>query len=135
MSLRNLAGDGAYAVAVRSRFYGESSVMHIYNRPELGEHQRRDLFRTVENMKEQLVQLDSISEKEMKRFARFFDIDTSSGKLSCARNYDKIDEASKNCGVFCILTNTTLTSAEALSIYRRKDTIEKGFDDIKTILT
>jgi len=131
VSLRNLAGDGTYAVAVPSRFYGESSVMHIYNSPELGERQRRDLFRAVENMETELAQLSVISENKLKRFARFFDIEAGEGKLSFARNYDRIDEASKNCGVFCIIANTALTSAEVLSIYRRKDTIEKGFDDIK----
>ena len=131
LSLRNLVGDGTYAVAARSRFYGESSVMHVYNSPELGERQRRDLMRTVVNMEEELAQLDEISEKELKRFARFFNISTGNGKLSFARNYDRIDGASKNCGVFCILTNTALTSAEVLAIYRKKDEIEKGFDDIK----
>lgn len=131
VSLRNLAVDGVYAVAVRSRFYGESCVMHVYNNPELGERQRRDLFRTVETMEMELAQLDGASEKNLKRFTRFFDITVVKGKLSFARNYDRIDEASKNCGIFCILTNTVHTSAEVLSIYRKKDTIEKGFDDIK----
>jgi hypothetical protein len=131
VSLRNLVGDGTYAVAVRSRFYGESSIVHVYNSPELGERQRRDLLRTVENMEEDLAQLGAASEKELKRFARFFDIETGNQKLSFARNYDRIDEASINCGVFCILTNTALTSAEVLAIYRKQDEIENGFDDIK----
>ena len=131
VSLRNIAGDDAYAVAVHSRFYGQSCVMHIYHRPELGERQRRDLLRTVASMEEELAQLDTASEKKRKRFARFFDIKTDHGKLSFSRNYDRIDEVSKNCGIFCILTNTTLASAELLDIYRKKDVIEKGFDDIK----
>ena len=131
VSLRNLACDGTYATAVRSRFYGEQSVMHVYCNPELGECQRRDLLRVVENMEAELSQLDAASEKELKRFTRFFDIRADNGKLAFARNYDRIDEASKNCGIFCILTNTGLTSTEALGIYRKKDTIEKGFDDIK----
>ena len=131
VSFRNLVSKGTYAVAVRSRFYGKASTIHVYDSPELGERQRRDLFRTVENMEKELTQLDTVSEKKLKRFARFFDIKVNNGKLSFARNYDKIDEASKNCGIFCILTNTALASAEILSIYRKRDTIEKGFDDIK----
>ena len=131
VSFRNLVCNGTYADAVSSRFYGESSVMHVYNNPELGERQRRDLFRIVENMEEELAQLDVTSEKKLKRFTRFFDIELKNGKLSFTRNYDKIDEASKNCGIFCILTNSSLTSAEILGIYRRKDALEKGFDDIK----
>jgi transposase len=131
VSLRNLVSDGTYAVAMRSRFYGESSVMHIFCNPELGERQRRDLFRTVENTENELSQLNSLSDKDLKRFSRFFDIEVSIGKISFVRNYDRIDEASKNCGIYCILTNTALSSAEVLRVYRKKDTIEKGFDDIK----
>jgi transposase len=130
-SMRNLVCEGTYAVGVRSRFYGEQSTLHIYQNPELGERQKRDLLRIVENMESELVQLNDAPEKELKSYTRFFDIEAKKGKLSFARNYDRIDEASKNCGFFCILTNTELTSEETLSVYRRKDTIEKGFDDIK----
>ena len=130
-SMRNLVCEGTYAVGVRSRFYGEQSVLHIYHNPELGERQKRDLLRTVENMEAELAQLDGAPEKELKPYARFFDIGTEKGKLVFARNYDRIDEASKSCGFFCILTNAGLTSAETLGVYRRKDAIEKGFDDIK----
>ena len=31
----------------------------------------------------------------------------------------------------CILTNTHMDSSEVLEIYRRKDMLEKGFDDLK----
>jgi len=131
ISLRNRVGEDTYAVAVRSRFFGEPSVLHVYNSPDLGDRQRRDLFRKIESMEEELVQLSGASDKKLKRFTRFFDLQTGSKKLSFTRNYDKIDEATQSCGTFCILTNTDLTSAEVLDIYRRKDVVEKGFDDIK----
>ena len=134
ISFRNLISDGTYAISVRSRFYGESSVMHIYSSPELGERQRRDLFRTIENMENELIQVGTASKKELKRFTRFFDINTNDGKQSFARNYDRMDEVAKNCGIFCLLTNTELSDSEVLNVYRRKDVIEKGFDDIKNHL-
>ena len=134
VSFRNLVHDGTYAVSVHSRFYGESSTLHIYSNPELGERQRQDLFRTVGNMEAELMQLDDVSEKERKRFSRFFDIEIKNEALSFSRNYDKIDDAAKNCGIFCILTNTMHSSTEVLNLYRNKDTIEKGFDDIKNHL-
>jgi transposase len=134
VSLRNLAGEGTYAVAVRSRFYGGLATMHIYINPELGERQRRDFLRTIKNMEDKLAQMHTVTDKELKHFARFFDIQINDGHILFTRNYDKIDEASKNSGVFCILTNTSLTSREVLDYYRKKDTIEKGFDDIKNHL-
>jgi len=42
-----------------------------------------------------------------------------------------IDDAAKNCGFFCILTNTDISNSDVLETYRRKDTIEKGFHDLK----
>jgi len=130
-SMRNLVRDGTYAVAIHARFYGESSTMHIYSNPELGERQKRDLLRLVESQEEELKQLTIVTNKELKRFSRFFDLSVDDGKVSFTRNYYEIDQAAKYCGIFCILSNTQFSSAEVLTVYRRKDTIEKGFDDIK----
>jgi transposase len=55
----------------------------------------------------------------------------SDGTFAYSRNYTAIDEATKNYGYLCLITNFDIKSCEALEIYRRKDTIEKGFDDIK----
>jgi hypothetical protein len=130
-SMRNLVGESVYSLSVHSRFYGESSTLHVFFNPELGEQQRRDLLRVVANMEIELSQISKASSKQLKRFSRFFDVVQSDGVLSYSRNYDKIDTTAKNCGVFCILTNTALSGSDILSVYRRKDTIEKGFDDIK----
>ena len=128
--LRNMAGKGIYALSEHGRYYGEASTIHVYNSPELGERQRADLLRTVEDMETRLKQYKTLQDKEFKYFSRFFDIELNES-ISFTRNYDKIDEAAKNCGFFCILTNTNLSSAEVLKIYKEKDVIEKGFDDIK----
>jgi transposase len=47
---------------------------------------------------------------------------------------DKIRLAAKYCGFFCILSNSSLNSSEVLAKYRRKDVIEKSFDDIKNYI-
>ena len=41
------------------------------------------------------------------------------------------DDATKNCGFFCTLTNTDISNSYVFETYRRKDTIEKGFGDLK----
>src|SRR5215469_11582080 len=134
MSLRYMVGKGVYGMAVCSRFYGEASVMHIFYNHELVEPQRRDLMRTVENMEQQLSQLEVLSKKDHKRFSRYFEIAEEEGSIKYERNYDKIDEAAKNSGFFCIISNTGYVSRDILEIYKRKDVIEKGFDDIKNHL-
>jgi transposase len=133
ISMRNrLDLDNVYARCTRSRFYGVDSTMHIYYNPSLAEQQRSDLQRTVENVEVKLKQLTQVTERDVKRYSSFFDIKRNiDGTLSFCRNYDKIDTAARNNGFFCLLSNTTLTSAEVLKIYKRRDVIEKCFDDLK----
>jgi transposase len=131
-SMRNRLND-VYARCIHSRFYGVDSSMHIYYDPGLAERQRSDLQRTIENMEWELAQMSQITERDIKRYSTFFDIkrNDDGSLLSFSRSYSKIDALARNNGVFCLLTNTTLTSAEVLKVYRRKDIIEKGFDDLK----
>ena len=134
LSMRNLVSEGVYGVADSSRYYGQSTTLHVFCNPEQGEQQRKDLLRLVESMEEELLQLSDATERELKRFHRFFDIVPEDGHFSFSRNYDRIDEAARNCGFFCILSNTMLSSQEVLATYRHKDTLEKSFDDIKNHL-
>ena len=130
-SMRNRLDD-VYARCIRSRFYGVNSNMHIYYDPSLAEQQRSDLQRTIDNMEEKLGQLTQITKRDAKSYSSFFDIKRNDdSSFSFCRDYNKIDAAARNSGFFCLLTNKTLSSAEVLKVYRRKDVIEKGFDDLK----
>jgi len=134
-SMRFRIRQGIFARQVQGRFYGVSSTMNVYYDPELAELQRRDLFRHVESLEEKLIQLQQISKREAKQYSNYFDIDRqANGFFSFSRNYDKIDRADLNNGFFCILTSTKLNSEEILDIYRRKDAIEKSFDNLKNHL-
>jgi transposase len=135
ISMRYRIRQGIFARSIHGRFYGIPATLHVYYDPELAERQRSDLFRSVENMEEKLSQLQQITAREAKRSASYFDIDRhQDGSFSFKRNYDKIDRADSNNGFFCILSNTKSGSEEILDIYRRKDVIEKGFDDLKNHL-
>jgi transposase len=132
VSMRNRVRPGVYAYSTHSRFYGVTSNMHVYFSPELAERQRRDLYRMVEADEERLNQLNQLTKKDVKRYSARFDIRLAEdGSFTFERDYKKIDKASGTCGFFCILSNTNMDSARALDIYRRKDMIEKGFDDLK----
>jgi transposase len=132
VSMKNRADNNTYAGAVHGRYYGETSTMHVFYNPENAERQNQDLYRTVEAQEELLDQLAQITERDAKKHSAFFDINRNEdGTFTFSRSYDKIDEGSKNNGFFCLLTNTKTSSKEVLSIYRKKDVIEKGFDDLK----
>lgn len=132
MSMRNVTSQGVYSNSVKSEFYGVISTLHIYFDPLNAERQRQDLYRTVELEDEKLVKIEHLSKKEIKSYRKHFDIDElDDGTFKHTRNYVKIDNEADNCGYFALLTNTNIGNEEALSIYRRKDAIEKGFDELK----
>jgi len=106
--------------------------MHIYLDPVLAEAQRADLYRTVQAQEERLAQLEQLTKREAQRLKAYLDIELAAdGTFSFERNYRRIDEAARYAGYFCLLTSTDLDSTEVLDVYRRKDVIEKGFDDLK----
>jgi transposase len=132
VSVGNSLSSGVYASSVRSRFYGATTVMHIYYDPGHAQRQRRDLYRSVENAAFELRQMEQITVREAKRRSRWFDIDRkANGTFTFQRNDSKVDQDALYSGYFCLLSNSELDSAEILLIYRRKDLIEKGFDDLK----
>jgi transposase len=132
LSMRHLTPHGVYACAVRGRFYGVPSSVHIYYDPLLAERQRQDLFRSVDNVDNTLNQLSTLSQREATSYRAWFTINRApDGSFTYSKDYDKIDAAAHKSGFFALLTTTDLDSTTVLTIYRRKDVIEKGFDDIK----
>jgi hypothetical protein len=132
ISIRNRVADGVYAVSKKGIFYGTASVMNVYYSPDLAEDKRRDLFRSIEAQEESLKQLKGVSDRDIKKYRTYFSIQINEDRsITFKRNFDKFDEAIKNSGFFCLLTNTELNASEVLDKYRRKDVIEKGFDDVK----
>ena len=132
ISMKNLTVQGIYASSVKSEFYGITSTLHIYFDPLTAERQRQTLYRTVEHEDEYLSSSEVLSKKEVKKYRKHFYIDElEDGAFKYARNYVNIDNEASNCGYFALLTNTSISSDEILSIYRHKDAIEKGFDELK----
>ena len=132
VSMKNSISQGVYGRAIHSRFYGVTTTLHIYFDPNSAEGQRQTLYRTIESEEHELSRLEAMTKKEFKHYNRHFDIDLKSdGSFSFSRNYFKIDEVAKNLGFFGIFTNTGANSENVLADYRRKDVIEKGFDELK----
>lgn len=70
------------------------------------------------------------------KYDRYFYINRSkNGKLGFIRNHKAIDEQLEKCGFFVIAeTDFKKTTVEILNIYRRRDVIEKSFDNFKNEL-
>ena len=69
-------------------------------------------------------------------YDRYFRINCSKdGKLGYIRNYQSIDEQLAKCGFFLIgEIDFKKTTAQILEIYRRRDMVEKSFDQLKNEL-
>ena len=132
MSYHNHVGDEVYGMAVRSRCYGVTANMHIYYSTELALQHRRDMFRKMESQEERLVQIKTLSKNQARRYERFFNITRNKdGTFTFARDDSKLDEASRYSGFFCLISNMDLSSSQILNTYKRRDVLEKSFDDVK----
>jgi transposase len=131
-SLGNFIIDNTYGDTAVSRFYGVKSNMHIYFNFDNAEQQRQDLLRSAISIGETLDQLPMLTPKQAKYYSRFYDIKLNEdGTFKHKLSYEKTDFEAQNCGYFCILSNIDANKAEILNLYRKKDLIEKGFDDVK----
>jgi len=137
VSMRNRVKDDVYARLFSSScFYGDvESNLHVYFDADLAARQRNDLYRRVESWEEELCQLEQLTRREAKRFRRYFKVDLAvDGSFRFERDYDRIDVFDGDCGFFGLLTNTCGSSVDVLSVYRQRDVLEKGFDDLKNYL-
>lgn len=136
VSMRYRVGEGVYGCGVFGVFYGVEGVLHVYFDAGLAERKRCLLYRRVEVLEERLCQLEQLTKREAKRFRRYFKVDLAlDGSFKFERDYERIDGLARGCGFFGLLTNVgSGGSGEVLSVYRRRDVLEKGFDDLKNYL-
>jgi transposase len=128
----NRCGDDVFGRTIHGRYYGVRGDMHVYYSPDLHQCKRADLYRLVDSQKEKLEQIGKMTTNEAKKFRRFYDIKIEkNGEFKFSLNYEKMEKEEKNCGFYCIFSNTGISIDKIHSIYKDKDIIEKGFDDLK----
>jgi len=92
------------------------------------------LYHRITVMEEALSAIKKpLSKKQLKEYSKYFDItDLGNDRISYSRNYEKIDEEKANAGIFLILsTDVDKNASGVFDVYRRKDLVEKCFDDLK----
>jgi transposase len=130
--MKNRIKSGVYGLMEQGSFYGINATLHIYYQPALAEQQRDTLLRTIEQQEYILSKTLALSQNEARKYRNYFQVNISSdGTFAYRRNYTAIEDKAKNCGFFCLITDLSINSEKAIAIYRRKDVIEKNFDDIK----
>jgi len=137
-SARTWIGDaGCHGAAKKGMLYGVYSQINVFHDAERAARAEADMHRRLEADEERLSQMPEITRAEAKRYSkRGFAIERSDdGSFEFSRDWDAIDAMSENLGYFCVLTSEPgADPAEVLATYRRKDTVEKAFDEIKNHL-
>ena len=109
--------------------------IHLYYDPEKALRESGALYELLESQENDLRGMEEPPDRKL-HYDKYFYINRSKeGKLGFVRNYKAIDEELRSCGFFLIAeTDFKKTTAEILEIYRRRDTIEKSFDNLKNEL-
>lgn len=109
--------------------------IHLYYDPEKALRESEALYELLEAQENDLKGMEEPPDKKL-HYDKYFYINRSKdGKLGYRRNYRAVDEALRGCGYFMIAeTDFKKSTAEILEIYRRRDVVEKSFDNLKNEL-
>ncbi len=129
-------GDGLpYGKAYDVTALGFRMRVHIYYDPLKAVKDSGALQEEIGRQEKELSAMETPPDEKL-HFNKYFFINRSKdGKLGFCRNYTAINKALCECGFFLLAeTDFKKTTAEVLEIYRRRDVVEKCFDDLKNDL-
>ena len=123
---------GVYGLPVEIELYGSRLNAHVYFDTEKQALDEKELYAHIERLESELGKMGK-SKRATRRYTDYFAIEEEkAGKLKFNQDSEKIDERLNRAGFFILLTNDqSLGSGEVLGIYRRRDVIEKNFDQLK----
>lgn len=109
--------------------------VHMFYDNEKALKEINSLYALIDSQENDLRSMEEPPDRKL-HYDKYFLINRSAdGKLSFIRNNKAIDEQLSLCGYFLIAeTDFTKSSEEILGIYRRRDVIEKSFDNLKNEL-
>ena len=121
--------------------YGKSYIVdqmgfrmnvHMYYDPYKAVRDSANLYEEIEKQEAELREMEEPPDRKL-HYDRYFYINKSKdGTLGFRRNAEAIDRALSLCGFFLIgETDFKKTTAQILEIYRRRDIVEKSFDNLK----
>jgi transposase len=123
-----------YGVSIPYTLYGIRA--HVMVDPEKEAADSKKLYAWIEKLEEELSR-DEGRRRPSRRYSRYFDRKEGKGVGSCyyERNHKKIDEEVRRAGMAVfITTDRGLSTGEIIGWYRRREVIEKAFDNMKNEL-
>lgn len=107
------------------------AYLHLFYNPDKAAKDQADMNDYLTSLYNDLME-NTIKEYCMKDYDKFFDV-TSTPKRGrkIKPKEEAMRQAAKNYGYFALLSNEVNDPFEALSLYRSKDIVEKGFGNLK----
>ncbi|MCL1908368.1 MAG: transposase [Holophagaceae bacterium] len=123
---------GVYGRPVEIELYGSRLNAHIYFDTEKQAMDEKELYAHIGRLESELKRMGK-AKRATKRHTDYFMVEEEkAGRLAFRQDDNKIDDRLGRAGFFILLTNDGgLSSGEVLGIYRRRDAIEKNFDQLK----
>jgi Transposase len=123
--------SGVKGFSVDDERYGFRSKIHLFHANSKIADEERIFKDKLVRWEESLIEGKSVKEAE-----NYFIVnDNDEGIRTVERNHDAIDEKIHNMGYFLMMTtDMSKTPENILDVYRRKDIIEKSFDELKNDL-
>lgn len=106
--------------------------VHLFYDNEKAIKEMNSLYELIDSQENALEKMDELPEEKL-HYDKYFNINqTKDSKIVFKRKDEAIDKQIAQCGYFLIAeTDFKKTTAEILNIYRRRDVVEKCFDDLK----
>lgn len=121
-----------YGKVFESNELGFRMNIHLYYDPEKALQESMSLYALLDAQENDLRNMEEPPDRKLHYDTYFYINRSKDGKLGFIRNHKAINEKLRSCGCFLIAeTDFKKTTAEILEIYRRRDVVEKSFDDLK----
>jgi len=127
--------ESLFMVSHRFQWGNRRAYLHLYHSASKAAEDYDKLLTRLAQCK---VELETEDRKDYNAeyYDRYFIIKrTPKRGLSVKYNDDEITKyRNQYAGFFCIMTNMKMSSLDVLELYRKKDIVEKSFDDLKNTL-
>ena len=107
------------------------AYLHLFYNPEKAAKDQADMNDYLTSLYNDLLE-NTKKEYRMKDYDKYFEVTTTPKRGKKIKPKEEtMRQASKNYGYFALLSNEVKDPFEALSLYRSKDIVEKGFGNLK----
>ncbi|OPL09413.1 MAG: transposase [delta proteobacterium ML8_F1] len=107
------------------------AYLHLFYNPEKASREQMEMNDYLTSLHNDLLE-GTKKDYRLKDYDKYFEVaSTPKRGLKISPKEDAMREATRNYGYFALLSNEVKDPFEALSLYRSKDIVEKGFGNLK----